>query len=234
MLFRQLFDRESCTWTYLLADTESNEALLIDPVLEHVERDAKLVAELGLSLKYCLNTHCHADHVSGSGKLKKTLEGCQSVLGAEGNEEAAADIKVAHGDELTCGSIRLHVLHTPGHTAGCHCFVVEDGPDRTLVFTGDVVLVRGCGRTDFQGGSSKALYESVHKHVFSLPDRTIICPAHDYKGHTASTVGEEKQFNPRLTKTLAEFVDIMDNLGLAYPKMIDVALPANLRCGIQE
>lgn len=232
MIFRQLFDRESCTYTYVLGDEETKEAIIIDPVIELVERDQKVLDELSLNLKYALNTHVHADHITGSGKLKKLYEGCQSVLGRIGNEDAKADIKLDEGDKLKAGSVVLETRHTPGHTQGCHSFVCEGSDGVKMVFTGDTVLVRGCGRTDFQGGSSEDLYKSVQRHIFSLPDNTKIYSAHDYKGHTVSTVGEEKKYNPRLSKTLEEFKDIMANLNLAYPKKIDVSLPANKVCGL--
>mmetsp|Transcript_21390 Transcript_21390/g.34844 ORF Transcript_21390/g.34844 Transcript_21390/m.34844 type:complete len:232 (-) Transcript_21390:2118-2813(-) len=231
MIFRQLFDRESCTYTYLIGDEASRNAVLIDPVIEHVARDTKLLQELGFNLVYAMNTHVHADHITGSGKLKEIWERCQSVLGRAGNEDARADIKLADGEVLGFGKIQIKALHTPGHTAGCHCYYLEDG-DSKYVFTGDTVLIRGCGRTDFQGGSSEALYRSVHEKIFSLSDDTILYSGHDYKGNTQSTVGEEKKHNPRLTQELNGFIDTMENLKLAHPAKIDIALPANLVCGI--
>merc|ERR1712080_614541 len=211
-LFRQLFDRESCTYTYLLADTHTKEGVLIDPVIEHAERDANLVQELGLNLKYVINTHVHADHITGTGKLKKLVPGCKSIL-----------------NKIKFGNQELEVLQTPGHTEGCVCYVDHQN---SSVYTGDAVMIRGCGRTDFQGGSAATLYDSVWTHVLSLPDHTVLYPAHDYKGQTCSTVGEEKKFDPRLTKGKEEFVNIMDNLNLAYPKKIKESLPANLECGL--
>uniref|UniRef100_A0A8C1TBT9 ETHE1 persulfide dioxygenase n=1 Tax=Cyprinus carpio TaxID=7962 RepID=A0A8C1TBT9_CYPCA len=183
-LFRQLFESESSTYTYLLADADSREAVLIDPVLETVDRDLQLINDLGLTLKVALNTHCHADHITGTGLLKKKC---------------------------------LTVRETPGHTDGCVTYVSED---EGMAFTGDALLIRGCGRTDFQQGSPHRLYESVHKKIFTLPGHCFIYPAHDYKGQTVSTVDEEKKFNPRLTKTLQEFVNIMNNLNLPKPKKI--------------
>ena len=223
VIFRQLFDAESSTYSYLLADGTS--ALLIDPVYEQVERDAKLIKELGLDLKYCLNTHVHADHITGSGLLKKHFPECKSVLGEKGNPKAFADIKVPEGTVFKMESIELEFRSTPGHTSGCHTFVWLN---KNIAFTGDALLVRGCGRTDFQEGNSRTLYESVWNKIFSLPDETLLYPAHDYKGLTVTSVAEEKKFNPRLTKSENEFDDIMKNLNLPYPKKIDSSLPANL------
>merc|ERR1712183_35615 len=228
-MFRQLFDRESCTYTYLLADSMSKEAVLIDPVIELSERDANLVKELGLTLKYVMNTHVHADHITGTGRLKKLLPGVQSVISSKSGAEA--DVLVKDGDKISFGSHSLEVAETPGHTAGCVTYLNrEEGH----AFTGDTLLVRGCGRTDFQGGSASTLYKSVWTKILALPENTVLYPAHDYKGQTATTVGEEKQFNPRLTKKEEEFIDIMGNLNLAYPKKIDVSLPANMVCGLHQ
>mmetsp|Transcript_7394 Transcript_7394/g.19255 ORF Transcript_7394/g.19255 Transcript_7394/m.19255 type:complete len:309 (-) Transcript_7394:366-1292(-) len=227
MLFRQLFDRESCTYTYLLAD--GGEGILIDPVKELVERDVEVAQQLNVKLKYLLNTHCHADHVTGTGDLKKVLPDAKSVISKASG--AKADVLVNDGDAIAFGSRHVTVHATPGHTDGCVTFVLDD---KSMCFTGDAVLVRGCGRTDFQQGDAGKLFDSVHEKVFSLPDETFVYPAHDYKGRTRSTVGEEKKYNLRLTKSRDEFIDIMANLGLPYPKMIDVAVPANLVCGIQD
>jgi len=227
-VLRQLFDTcGSSTYTYLIADGEGGDAVLIDPVLEMVDRDLKLVEELGVNLKYCLNTHCHADHITGSGLIKQKMPSVKSII-AEASG-AKSDIKVKHGDRISFGDLHIEVRATPGHTSGCVSFVLDD-----KVFTGDALLIRGCGRTDFQGGSSENLYDAVHSQIFSLPDNTTVYPAHDYKGHRCSTVGEEKRLNPRLSKSKAEFVEIMNGLGLAHPKKIDVALPANMVCGIQD
>mmetsp|Transcript_31108 Transcript_31108/g.48724 ORF Transcript_31108/g.48724 Transcript_31108/m.48724 type:complete len:302 (+) Transcript_31108:43-948(+) len=229
LIFRQLFEATSSTYTYLLADASSKEAILIDPVLETVERDVSLISQLGLTLKYGLNTHCHADHITGTGQLKQKIAGLKSVI-----SEAAgcrADLLLNHGDSITFGTHTLSARATPGHTTGCMTFVLNGGE---MAFTGDTLLIRGCGRTDFQGGSSATLYESVHREVFTLPDECLLYPAHDYRGNTCSSVKEEREFNPRLTKTQTEFQDIMANLNLPYPKQIDKAVPANLVCGIQE
>ncbi|KAK8783678.1 hypothetical protein V5799_009957 [Amblyomma americanum] len=229
LLFRQLFDQKSCTYSYLLADLSTKEALLIDPVLEQVERDAKLIKELDLRLVYAVNTHVHADHITGSGKLKGILEGCRSVISAA--SKAQADEHLYPGDVFGVGCIKLEARATPGHTNGCMTYVWHD---QRKAFTGDALLIRGCGRTDFQEGNSERLYDSVHSQILSLPDDYNLYPAHDYKGQTATTVGEELKYNPRLTKSKAEFVDIMNNLNLSYPKMIDKAVPANLVCGFHE
>jgi sulfur dioxygenase len=227
MLFRQLFEKESSTYTYLLADTETKEAILIDPVIETAERDAKLITELGLTLVYGVNTHLHADHITGTGKLKALLPGCKSAISAVSG--ATTDLALNDGDKIAFGSRSITSIATPGHTAGCMCYVLDDN---SMVFTGDTLLVRGCGRTDFQGGSAETLYESVHGKLFTLPETCSVYPAHDYRGQTASTIGEEKTHNPRLSKDKDGFVDIMAKLDLSYPKKIDVALPANEKCGI--
>jgi len=229
LLFRQLFDRESCTYTYLLADKVSKDAVLIDPVIELSERDASLVKELGLKLKYVMNTHVHADHITGTGRLKKLSPGTLSVISARSGGEA--DLLVKDGDKIVFGSHSLEVAETPGHTEGCVTYINKEAG---CAFTGDTLLVRGCGRTDFQGGSADTLYSSVWSRILSLPDNTTLYPAHDYKGQTASTVGEEKKFNPRLTKTREEFITLMGNLNLAYPKKIDMSLPANMVCGLHQ
>lgn len=231
MLFRQLFDPESSTYTYLLADEASREAVLIDPVRDQVERDVQLLEELGLTLVYSLETHVHADHVTSSGVLRQRL-GSKSVLSAAAGA-GCPDVLVEDGQVLRVGSIAIEARHTPGHTAGCVTYVVR-AEGETLAFTGDTLLIRGCGRTDFQQGNAGTLYESVHQKIFSLADATRIYPGHDYTGRMMSTVAEEKKFNPRLGggKTKNEFVEIMANLKLAYPKKMDEAVPANMQCGI--
>nr|XP_002127927.1 persulfide dioxygenase ETHE1, mitochondrial [Ciona intestinalis] len=229
LIFRQLFDKDTSTYTYLLGCAETKAAIIIDPVLECVERDLKLVNELGLNLIYGVNTHVHADHVTGTGQIKKTLPNCKSVLGA--NSGGKADLYLKDGDKLSFGNLTMESRSTPGHTDGCSTYILHD---QRVVFTGDALLIRGCGRTDFQQGCAKTLYNSVHSKIFSLPSDYKLYPAHDYKGMSVTTVGEEKLYNPRLTKTVDEFVQIMDNLNLAYPKRIDVSVPANLVCGIQD
>nr|QCY41192.1 persulfide dioxygenase [Sinonovacula constricta] len=228
-IFRQLLEYKSFTYTYLLADAKTKEAILIDPVLETVDRDVKLVTDMGLNLLYGVNTHVHADHITGTGKIKEKIPTCKSVISEVST--AKADIKLKAGDKLKFGNFEIEARATPGHTGGCMTFVCHK---KGLVFTGDAVLIRGCGRTDFQEGDAAKLYKSVHSQIFSLPDDYLVLPAHDYTGQTSSTVGEEKTLNPRLTKSLEEFQQIMKNLNLPYPKQIDKALPANLVCGIQE
>lgn len=213
---------------YLLADAFSKEGVLIDPVLEMLDRDLAVIKDLDIQLLYGVNTHCHADHVTGTGELKKRVQGLKSAIAAASG--ADADVKFAHGDVLMFGKFRLEVRATPGHTNGC-CSLLLPG---CAVFTGDAVLIRGCGRTDFQQGNSGQLYDNVHAQVFSLPEETRIYPGHDYKGYTMSTVGEEKKLNPRLTKSKEDFIAFMGGLNLPYPKRIDVALPANLKCGVQD
>lgn len=227
MLFRQLFDRESCTYTYLLADRATGEAVLIDPVLELVERDLALVRELDLRLSTVLETHVHADHVTSAGELRARLGAALAASAAGG---AAVDRALAHGDRVRWGDRSLEVRATPGHTAGCLTFVEHEA---RLAFTGDALFVRGCGRTDFQGGDARALFRSVREQIFSLPDDTAILPAHDYLGRTMSTVAEERRWNPRLRedRTVEEFVAIMGGLGLPYPARIDEAVPRNLAAG---
>lgn len=234
LLFRQLFDRTSCTYTYLLADAATRTAVLIDPVDTLIERDMKLLSELDLELRYALNTHAHADHISATGLLKQKLPSLKSVIGKAST--AKADILVSAGDTVAIGDhFQLQVIGTPGHTEGCVSYYLPAGEGHPgMVFTGDSLLVRGCGRTDFQGGSSLALYQSVKGRLFTLPGDTVVYPAHDYLGMTASTIAEEIAHNPRLgkNKTVEDFQDIMTNLKLSYPKMFDIAVPANLNCGI--
>ncbi|KAF3793128.1 Beta-lactamase hydrolase-like protein [Nymphaea thermarum] len=237
LLLRQLFEDESYTYTYLLADVAHPEkpAVLIDPVDRAVDRDLNLIEELGLKLIYAMNTHCHADHITGTGLLKKKMPEVKSIISKD--SKAKADILINAGDKIHFGNLFLEARATPGHTVGCITYVTGDGPNQPnprMAFTGDSLLIRGCGRTDFQGGSSTQLYRSVHSQIFSLPKDTLIYPGHDYKGYTVSTVGEEILYNPRLTKDEATFQKVMEGLNLPYPRMIDIALPANLICGLQE
>lgn len=229
MLFRQLFDPESSTYTYLLADETTREAVIIDPVLEQVERDTALLEDLGLRLVYALDTHVHADHVTALGTLREKT-GCKTVL-SERAGVGCADVLVKDGDRLRFGRHEIEVRETPGHTNGCLTYVTGD---QSMAFTGDALLIRGSGRTDFQQGDARTLYRSVREKIFTLPDSTLLYPGHDYKGRTVTSVGEEKRHNPRLGegKSEEDFVRIMDELQLAYPKKIDVALPANLFCGV--
>jgi sulfur dioxygenase len=231
MLFRQLYDQVSSTYTYLLADEETRDAVLIDPVFEQHARDAALIRELGLTLKLTLDTHVHADHVTGAWLMKVELG---SAIGlARAYDAANVDLPLAHGAWVRFGGEALEVRATPGHTAGCLSFVTAD---HERVFTGDALLVRGAGRTDFQQGDAHALFRSIRDQLFTLPDDCVVCPAHDYDGRTASTIGEERAFNPRIGGGAreADFVGYMRNLGLPHPKQIAVALPANLRAGEPE
>ena len=226
LVLRQQFDYESWTYTYLLIDTESNEAVQIDSVKEQVERDLEIFDNLGIQVKYLLETHVHADHITGASDLRDKI-GAQVVYGASA-KVPCSDVDLADGETVQFGKYSVKALSTPGHTDGCTSYLVEN-----MVFTGDTLLIRGCGRTDFQQGSSELLYNSVNEKIFTLPDETLVYPAHDYKGRSVSSVAEEKKFNPRLgtEKTREEFYQIMDNLNLAKPKKIDASVPANLKCG---
>lgn len=228
LIFRQLLEYKSFTYTYLLADPDTKEAILIDPVLETVDRDVKIVKDMGLKLLYGVNTHVHADHITGTGLIKEKIPECRSAISAAG--KAKADVQLHEGDKVKFGRYEIEARSTPGHTNGCMTFVFHE---KGMVFTGDAILIKGCGRTDFQEGNSATLYDSVHKKILSLPDHFCLYPAHDYTGQMVTTVAEEKQLNPRLTKSREEFIKIMSNLNLPYPKQIDKALPANLLCGIQ-
>jgi len=231
MLFRQLYDQTSSTYTYLLADPSTREAVVIDPVFEQHRRDAALVRELELKLVHTLDTHCHADHVTGAWLMKKAF-GSRIAL-SKRYDAQEVDWPIDHGDVIRFGRLTLEVRATPGHTEGCVTFVAAGGG---AVFTGDCLLIRGAGRTDFQHGDAHQMYHSIEEQIFTLPDDCFIYPAHDYEGRTVSTVGEEKRFNPRVGGQAAEqdFVGYMENLGLAHPKKIDIAVPANLRCGRPE
>jgi glyoxylase-like metal-dependent hydrolase (beta-lactamase superfamily II)/rhodanese-related sulfurtransferase len=231
MLFRQLFDHETSTYTYLLADPETRDAVIIDPVREQLERDLSVIADLSLQLRYVLDTHVHADHVTGSGLLRERT-GAKTVVSKHGGAPCA-DVLVDDGDVIQFGKHQLEVRATPGHTAGCVTYVTAE---RDMAFTGDTLLIRGCGRTDFQQGDARQLYQSVVDKIFSLPDDTKIFPGHDYKGRTMSTVIEEKSHNPRLKEGTSEneFAVIMSGLKLAYPKRIQEAVPANQKCGITD
>lgn len=226
LIFQQLFDSASWTFTYLLADTASKEAVLIDTVIENVERDLKLIDELGLNLKYVLDTHIHADHVTGSGKMR-SARGVKTAVPKNANVPCA-DINLSEGDQIKFGPFVIKVLETPGHTDASLSFVCED-----MVFSGDALLIRGTGRTDFQSGSASDLYDSITKKLFTLPGDLKLYPAHDYKGFTTSTIEAEIKHNPRAGggRTKEEFIKIMSDLKLAYPKKIDEALPANQACG---
>ncbi|KAH9284581.1 Persulfide dioxygenase ETHE1 -like protein, mitochondrial [Echinococcus granulosus] len=207
-----------------------SRAVLIDPVLETVQRDAKLIRELDLDLRYAINTHLHADHVTGTGALKKMFAPtCQSVISATSG--ARADVLLKAGEVLDCGNIQLECRSTPGHTNGCFTYVLHSA---RAAFTGDALLIRGCGRTDLGQGSPEILYESVHSKIFSLPDDYFLFPAHEYSGRMMTTVGEEKKHNTRLCASKEKFVDIMQNLNLSYPKQMDRAVPLNLKDGCED
>jgi sulfur dioxygenase len=228
LIFRQLLDLRSSTYTYLLADPDTKEAVIVDPVFEQARRDAALVEELGLRLVYTLDTHVHADHVTGAWLLKQTLGSRIAIARDSGARNF--DVGIAPGDRMAFGRRFLEARATPGHTSGCMTFVLDD---RSMAFTGDALLIRGAGRTDFQQGDAHVLYRSIVTQIYTLPDSCLLYPAHDYRGLTCSSVGEEKAFNPRIAENRSErdFVGYMENLGLPHPKQIDVALPANLECG---
>jgi sulfur dioxygenase len=231
MIFRQLYDAVSSTYSYLLADVVTREAVLIDPVFEQHQRDAALIRELGLKLLYTLDTHCHADHVTGAWLMKQAL-GTRIALAAA-VRASNVDLPLSDGAEIRFGETALEVRATPGHTDGCLSFVTSD---QHMVFTGDALLVRGAGRTDFQHGNPHTLFRSIRKQLFTLPDSCAVYPAHDYEGRISSTIAEEKAYNPRIGGNAREedFVGYMQNLGLPHPKQLAVAVPANLRCGMPE
>jgi glyoxylase-like metal-dependent hydrolase (beta-lactamase superfamily II)/rhodanese-related sulfurtransferase len=231
MLFRQLFDTASSTYSYLLADERSGDAVLIDPVFERHARDAALIRELGLTLRLTLDTHCHADHVSGAWLMKAALGSAIAMSPVYGATNV--DRPLGAGDVIRFGGEALEVRATPGHTDGCLSFVTAD---RAMAFTGDALLVRAAGRTDFQQGDPSLLFRSIREQLFSLPDACVVYPGHDYDGRTSSTIGEERTHNPRIGGAAREedFVGYMRNLGLPHPKQLAVAVPANLRCGQPE
>lgn len=224
LVFRQLFDYETWTYTYLLADSSTREAVYIDTVKEQHERDLQLLGELGLNLKYVLDTHVHADHVTGAGKLRAATGAKTAICKDSG--VTCADILLEDGQELTFGAFRLKALATPGHTNTCMCFYVDG-----MVFTGDTLFVRDVGRTDFQEGSTEKMFRSITEKIFSLPPETLIYPGHDYRGHHVSTVAEEKTLNPKVKDGFEAFKARMEAMKLGPPKRLHVAVPANLRCG---
>lgn len=226
MIFRQLFDQESSTYTYLIADPATKTAILVDPVLEQVERDLKLLEELGLNLRYCLETHIHADHITGTAKLRE-VKGCLGVV-PDHAQANCADRHIKDGETLQLDGIAIEAIATPGHTDSHMAYRVNN--DRIL--TGDALLIRGCGRTDFQSGDAGTLFDSVTQRLFTLPDNTLVYPAHDYRGHTVSTIGEEKRWNSQFAeRDRDQFIEFMANLGLPMPIKIMEAVPANERCG---
>ncbi|MBE9143759.1 MBL fold metallo-hydrolase [Planktothrix mougeotii] len=228
MLFRQLFDPETSTYTYLIADETTQEAVLVDPVLEQVERDITLLEQLGLTLRYCLETHVHADHITGTGKLRERT-GCLGIV-PENAIVNCADRLIKDGEILEIGAVKIQAIATLGHTDSHMAYLVNG--ERLL--TGDSLLIRGCGRTDFQSGNAGLLYDHITQKLFTLPDQTAVYPGHDYQGRTVSTIGEEKQFNPRFVgKDRNSFIEMMNNLNLPNPKKIAEAVPANQLCGNQ-
>jgi sulfur dioxygenase len=231
IIFKQLFDQSSATFSYLLADVNSRQAFFIDTVYEQHERDLSLINELELNLLACLETHCHADHVTGAW-LMKHATGCQ-IMASGRTDIEMLDRNLAEGDRIEFGLHALIALETPGHTAGCLSFLLDD---ESKVFTGDSLLIRGCGRTDFQLGSAAKLFHSIKDKLFCLPDECIVYPAHDYSGRTASSIGEEKKSNPRIGGQANEndFVGFMDNMRLPHPKKLEFAVPANMKAGRPE
>jgi glyoxylase-like metal-dependent hydrolase (beta-lactamase superfamily II)/rhodanese-related sulfurtransferase len=228
MIFRQLFDSVSGTYSYVLASRHGGEALILDPVLEKVERYCQLLRELDLRLVKAIDTHLHADHVTGLGKLRDRTH-CVTIMGEQSKADVVA-MRVADGDKVTIEGLSLEAMYTPGHTDDSYSFLIDD-----RVFTGDTLLIRGTGRTDFQNGSARAQYDSIFNRLLKLPDETMVFPAHDYKGDTVSTIGEEKHYNPRLqVRSVDEYVELMNNLNLPNPKLMDVVVPANMHVGLHQ
>lgn len=228
MIFRQLFDNTSFTYTYLLGSRKGGEALIIDPVLEHVEHYLRLFRELDLRLVKAIDTHLHADHVTGLGKLRDRTH-CITLMG-ERSKVDVVSMRVADGDSVNIEGISMRAIYTPGHTDDSYCFLMDD-----RVFTGDTLFIRGTGRTDFQNGDAGAQYDSIFNRLLTLPGNTLVYPGHDYKGDTVSTVDEERAFNPRLqVSSKQEYVDMMNNLNLPNPRLMDVAVPANLQIGLRQ
>lgn len=226
MIFQQFFEKQSSTYTYLIACEQSREAVLIDPVVSEIEKYAEVLQSQNLVLSYSLDTHVHADHVTAANSLRSKF-GCKTVIHRHSGV-ACADIYITDRSAIRIGQILIEARYTPGHTRACTSYVTEG-----MVFTGDALLIDGCGRTDFQEGDAATLYDSIHQQIFTLPDETVIYPGHDYRGRFSTTVQHERLHNSRLGqgRSKAEFIDIMANLNLPYPKKIDVALPANQACG---
>jgi glyoxylase-like metal-dependent hydrolase (beta-lactamase superfamily II)/rhodanese-related sulfurtransferase len=228
MIFRQLFDSVSGTYSYLLASRAGGEALILDPVLEKVDRYCQLLRELDLKLVKAVDTHLHADHITGLGELRDRTH-CVTIMGEQSKADVVA-MRVGDGDKVMIEGLSLDVMYTPGHTDDSYSYLMAD-----RVFTGDTLLIRGTGRTDFQNGSARAQYDSIFGRLLKLPDETMVFPAHDYKGDTVSTIGEEKRFNPRLqVRSVDEYVELMSNLKLPNPKLMDVVLPANMHVGLHQ
>ncbi len=231
MIFQQLFEDSSSTYTYLLACTDTGVSALIDPVLETVERDLQVLQKFDLTLSYTIDTHIHADHLTSANKLKAKT-GCKIVCPKQA-DLPCSDINIEEGHVFNIGNIELHPLFTPGHTDHHYAYLIENAVQQ-MVFTGDALLIEACGRTDFQSGDAATLYDSIQQKLFSLADETLVYPAHDYEGRFVSSIAQEKNRNPRLgnQKTKQEFVKIMETLDLPYPKKIDFAVPGNEQCGI--
>ena len=228
MFFKQLFDEDSSTFTYLLAEEDSREAILIDPVASHVDEYLIMLKAHNFTLKYSLETHVHADHVTGSGLLRQ-LTGTQTGVNAQCGA-VCADMQLQHGQTLQFGKYSIQVIGTPGHTPGSTSFLIGD-----RLFTGDALLINGCGRTDFQGGDAGAQFDAITQRLFALPDETLVYPGHDYNGKRVSCIGQERTTNPRLAgKSREEFIEIMRNLNLPKPRLMDIAVPANRMCGIPD
>ncbi|MET0907327.1 MAG: MBL fold metallo-hydrolase [Bradyrhizobiaceae bacterium] len=227
MIFRQLFDSVSGTYSYLLASRHGGEALILDPVLDKVDRYCQLLRELDLRLVKAVDTHLHADHVTGLAELRERTQ-CVTVMGDQSKADVVA-MRVSDGDKVMIEGVSLDVMYTPGHTDDSYSYMMKD-----RVFTGDTLLIRGTGRTDFQNGSARAQYDSLFNRLLKLPDETMVFPAHDYKGDTVSTIGEEKRFNPRLqVKSVDDYIELMNNLNLPNPKLMDVVIPANMKVGLK-
>jgi glyoxylase-like metal-dependent hydrolase (beta-lactamase superfamily II)/rhodanese-related sulfurtransferase len=228
MIFRQLFDSVSGTYSYLLASRHGGEAMILDPVLEKADRYCQLLSELDLKLVKAVDTHLHADHVTGLGELRDRTH-CITIMGDQSKADVVS-MRVSDGDKVTIEGLTLDVMYTPGHTDDSYSYLMGD-----RVFTGDTLLIRGTGRTDFQNGSARAQYESIFSRLLKLPDETLVFPAHDYKGDTVSTIGEEKRYNPRLqVKSVDEYVELMGKLNLPNPKLMDVVIPANMHVGLHQ
>lgn len=228
MIFRQLFDSVSGTYSYLLASRAGGEALILDPVLEKVDRYCQLLRELDLKLVKAVDTHLHADHVTGLAELRDRTQ-CVTIMGDQSKADVVA-MRVSDGDKVTIEGIGLDVMYTPGHTDDSYSYLMGD-----RVFTGDTLLIRGTGRTDFQNGSARAQYDSLFGRLLKLPDETMVFPAHDYKGDTVSTIGEEKRYNPRLqVRSVEDYIELMNNLNLPNPKLMDVVMPANMHVGLRQ
>lgn len=231
MIFRQLFDKESSTYTYIVADEKTRQAVVIDPVKANTKHYLQLLEQLNLNLKFALDTHVHADHVTALGVLRD-MTNCKTLVGSEG-DVACATTGLQDGGQVIIGNLTIHVVFTPGHTSDSYCFFLE-AQDQIYLFSGDTLLIRGTGRTDFQNGDPEHLYNSLHQKILTLPKDTIVYPGHDYKGWTSSTLEEERQHNPRLQLDKEAFIEHMNNLDLPDPKMMDIAVPANLVCGNTE